>query len=35
VPGLVTEAESLKVLAHKLWTFFPELLEANRDLSGL
>jgi predicted RNase H-like HicB family nuclease len=31
VPGLVTEAKSLKVLVDKLWMLIPELLEANRD----
>lgn len=32
VPGLVTEAESLKLLVAKLRTLIPELLEANQHL---
>ena len=34
VPGLVTEAESLEALVHKLRTLIPELLEANGVATG-
>jgi len=34
VPGLVTEAETIEVLASTLRTMIPELLEANGLLSG-
>ena len=34
VPGLVTEAETIEILTHKLRVMIPELLEANHVLES-